>query len=125
MDAATPGDGEVFIDPDTLANLERYGGSRLVACMIREVLASAEQRVDAIRTGWLAGDALGVRRAAHSLKGSAAIVGARTLHDLAARLEHSAAVPEEPLVASLVEALHDAYGRTRTRLLEALHASEP
>ncbi len=66
--------------------------------------ANVGERLDALRQAAAAGDADGVRGAAHSLKGVAASLGASGLSRVAARIEADASngsVPASALVSTL------------------------
>jgi len=79
------------IDPEALERLREWGGEKLVGQMIRLFIANAGQRLDQIRVG--VRDAL-IREAemgAHSLKSSAANLGAEQVRVLAAAIELAAA----------------------------------
>lgn len=84
--AATGGDGvPVF---DSAAALHLVGGKReLVVRLVNLFLEQLDTSVAAITAALQAGDAAAQKRAAHALKGSAAVIGAQRLRELAARLE--------------------------------------
>jgi two-component system sensor histidine kinase/response regulator len=67
-----------------------------------------------------AGDHAGVARAAHSIRGSAQMVGATTLASAATELERSATEPGDEVdnVAADLDALHASWAQTR-ELIEA------
>lgn len=77
-------------DPAALDRLRRFGGGKLLVEMIRLFLESAPQRVAAMRAGLTNGDSESVERALHSLKSSAAQLGALRLQRLAERGERLA-----------------------------------
>ena len=63
-------------DVDALQRLERFGGRKLRDELTALFLAEAPTRIEAARRALAAGDAAGVRAAAHSLKSSAGQLGA-------------------------------------------------
>ena len=77
-------------DPAALDRLRRFGGGKLLVEMIRLFLESGPQRVAAMHTGLAQGDSESVERALHSLKSSAAQLGALRLQRLAERGERLA-----------------------------------
>lgn len=75
------------IDRAALDRLEEWGGDRLLQQMIRLFLENSPERITQIRDGLGAGDASVVERGAHSLKSSAANVGAHEVSRLAQLME--------------------------------------
>ena len=66
----------VVIDPQAHARLEEWGGAGLVTQMIRLFLENAPTRLDQVRKGLSEGGLAEAERGVHSLKSSAANVGA-------------------------------------------------
>lgn len=78
------------IDPAALKRLEDWGGTKLSHEIVRLFLENGPTRVDQIR-GAMDGEDLEVpERGAHSLKSSAANVGAKQLQEVAGELEAAA-----------------------------------
>lgn len=78
------------IDPAALKRLEDWGGTKLSHEIVRLFLENGPTRVDQIR-GAMDGEDLDVpERGAHSLKSSAANVGAKQLQEVAGELEAAA-----------------------------------
>jgi len=96
------------IDPEALDRLRDWGGDRLLSQMIRLFLESTPERVRQITEGLEKGEIELVERGSHSLKSSAANLGAERLRELSAEVEDLAHRGEllgvEALVAPLVEA---------------------
>jgi histidine phosphotransfer protein HptB len=115
----------VVMDPLALARLHAHGGAGLVTHMVELVLATAEERIRAVRLGLQTGDAQAIARAAHSLKTSCGIVGAQTVAELSAALEQGAASRDEQAIPPLVADLERAYHATREILLQELRQLEP
>jgi HPt (histidine-containing phosphotransfer) domain-containing protein len=109
-------EGKGQLDPAALDRLLRIGGQEFLIEMIELFLEHAPQRVEAARTGFDEGDMSALYRAAHSLKSTAANLGARSLQDVAARLEESAATGETEGMAPLLDELERSYQRLRSDL---------
>ncbi len=109
-------DARDSLEPAALDRLFRIGGQEFVIEMIELFLEHAPQRVEAAGTGFAEGDMSTVYRAAHSLKSTAANLGARSLQDVAARLEERAAAKEVEGMASLLDELKRSYQRLRPEL---------
>lgn len=75
------------LDPAAFERLRRIGGDKLLREMLDLFLKHAPERVEAAVTAAAAGNLPAVGHAAHSLKSSAANVGATALQELAGRLE--------------------------------------
>ncbi|MFN7086266.1 MAG: response regulator [Burkholderiales bacterium] len=91
------------LDAGVLAGLRELGGGAegeaLVASLAGLFLEDAPKQLRAARAAAAAGDAAGLRAAVHTLKSSAANMGALRLSELAAALERDArdAMPPQPL----------------------------
>lgn len=97
------------IDSQALDRLREWGGDTLVVQMIRLFVKNAGTRVDQIRVG--VRDEL-IREAemgAHSLKSSAANLGAERVRTLAAEIERAAADNDPRPVAELLPELERAF----------------
>ncbi len=81
-------------------------------------LAHAERMLDLVIESCGTGNLEEVRRAAHSLKSSAANLGARQLEGLARAVEQAAAEKNARAIEPLLVDLQAAFGRVRTRLDE-------
>lgn len=99
---------EPTIDPEALARLREWGGERLLVQMIRLFVESTPERVRQIEEGLERGEIELVERGSHSLKSSAANLGAERLRELSAEVEDLAhrgdLLGAERLLAPLVEA---------------------
>ena len=112
------------IDPAALARLVEWGGDKLHDQMIRLFLENADVRVQQIRSGFDEGSIQEVERGAHSLKSSAANVGARELSGLAQRMEDAGSRGALEEARTLQEPLLDAHRRAVTRLREILERGQ-
>lgn len=97
------------IDPEALARLEEWGGEGLLTQMIQLFLESTPERLAQIREGLERGDRELLERGAHSLKSSAANLGAERLRGLASAMEERAHRGEVVGLASLLTDLEGAH----------------
>jgi len=75
---------------DTEAGVKRLGGKReRYASLLRKFAARQADTVEAIRTALASGDMAAAERDAHSLKGSAATLGADRLAEAASKAEEA------------------------------------
>jgi HPt (histidine-containing phosphotransfer) domain-containing protein len=107
-----------IIDPQALDRLREWGGDKLAGQMVRLFLKNTGARMDQIRTGVGGGDLAEAERGAHSLKSSAANIGAETLRTLATRMESAALDGNAEDATSLLPALEAAYSASMTELAE-------
>ena len=98
-----------IIDPQALDRLREWGGDKLAAQMVRLFLKNSGTRMDQIRSGVGDGDLVEAERGAHSLKSSAANIGAELLRTHATRLESAALEGNEERAMELLPALEAAY----------------
>jgi HPt (histidine-containing phosphotransfer) domain-containing protein len=106
----------LIIDPQALDRLREWGGERLAGQMVRLFLKNTGARMDQIRTGVGEGDLEEAERGAHSLKSSAANIGAETLRTLATRMESAALDRNSAGAQSLLPQLEAAYDQAMREL---------
>ena len=105
-----------IIDPAALQRLEDWGGPSLSKEIVRLFLENGPTRVDQIR-GALDGEDLVVpERGAHSLKSSAANVGAQVLQEVASELEAAASGGDLQRVRDLIPNLEQAFAQAAQEL---------
>lgn len=104
------------IDPAALDRLREWGGEKLLGQMVELFLENAEARMDQIREGVREGDIDESQKGSHSLKSSAANVGAETVRHLAAEIEGASTRGDSDQVARLLPELEEAYNRACTAL---------
>ena len=105
-----------IIDPAALQRLEDWGGTSLSKEIVRLFLENGPTRVDQIR-GAMDGDDLDApERGAHSLKSSAANVGAQLLQKVASDLELAASVGDVNRVRDLIPNLEQAFAQAAQEL---------
>jgi HPt (histidine-containing phosphotransfer) domain-containing protein len=97
--------------PVDLAEAFRLAGedAHLLAELVEVFVQDAAERQSALRDALAGGDVPGVERIAHSMKGTAAILGARRLREAAADLEAAA-------TDARMEALAPLHGRFAVEL---------
>ena len=99
------------IDPAALKRLEDWGGESLSKEIVRLFLENGPTRVEQIREA-MDGDDLEVpERGAHSLKSSAANVGAQLLQKVSGDLELAASEGDLKRVRDLVPNLEEAFSQ--------------
>jgi HPt (histidine-containing phosphotransfer) domain-containing protein len=98
-----------IIDPQALERLKEWGGDKLAGQMVRLFLKNTGSRMDQIRAGISQGDLVEAERGAHSLKSSAANIGAETLRTMATRMESAALDANMDSARTLLPELESAY----------------
>jgi two-component system sensor histidine kinase BarA len=104
------------IDRTALERLLDLGGASFVVEMIDVFCGHTPQLIAAAREGLSRGEIPAVERAAHSLKSSAANLGATELRSLAQETEEQARALDLDGLAERVEQLDSAFGRARALL---------
>lgn len=104
------------MDPSALERLNRIGGQHFLVEMVELFLEHAPQRLATANEALAGGDLKTVYRAAHSLKSTAANVGAARLQALAAELEECAAAGDAATAGPMLEELNRRYERVRPDL---------
>ena len=115
-------DSEV-IDVKAQARLQEWGGPKLLNQMIRLFLENAPTRIQQTRKGLDEGNQRDAERGVHSLKSSAANVGAMKVSALAARMEDLANGGDLAAVGGLMGELETAYSAAQTELAAILEKS--
>jgi two-component system sensor histidine kinase/response regulator len=94
-----------LIDADTLTRLNDLGGSDLIVKMVELFSEHAPKRLQAASEGLEKGDCNAIERAVHSLKSSAANLGATSLQNLASQIEALALQNDIAAIAPLISEL--------------------
>ena len=105
-----------IIDPAALKRLHEWGGPSLSSEIIRLFLDHGPLRMDQIREAVEADDLDVPERGAHSLKSSAANVGARQLQEVASELESAASNGDLQRFRGLIPNLEQAYAQAAQEL---------
>jgi HPt (histidine-containing phosphotransfer) domain-containing protein len=100
-----------ILNPKAAAALREWGGEKLLGQMVRLFLENSPTRMEQIRSGVEGGDLKEAERAAHSLKSSAANLGAEELRTLAADIERTAGTRDPESVRALLGSLNTAYAK--------------
>lgn len=116
------GSGVSPVDRAALDRLRRLGGEPLLARMLDLFLENSVRRMEAARAGRRDGDLEAVAHAVHSLKSTAANVGAHRLHHVAEQVEILADRRDRDGVAGRFAELESVFAAARARL--ALERSE-
>jgi HPt (histidine-containing phosphotransfer) domain-containing protein len=106
-------------DATALDRLRRFGGGKLLGEMIALFLSVSPERVATARQAHAAGDLPILERAFHSLKGSAAQLGALRLQRLSAEGERLSRLGTVGGVPILMQELDEELARVREWLVNA------
>ncbi len=112
-----------IIDPAALERLEEWGGPGLSKEIVQLFLDHGPVRMDQIRGAMDGDDLEAPERGAHSLKSSAANVGAHHVHKVASEVELAASGGDLQRVRELIPNLEEAYAQA-TRELEVIVEEE-
>ena len=114
------------IDPQAQVRLQEWGGPKLLTQMIKLFLENAPVRIEQVRKGALdAGAMKEAERGAHSLKSSAANVGAVTVSKISAELEDLAMNADLAGVNAALPRLEAAYQLASAELAATLATAKP
>lgn len=114
---------EPVLDPTALERIERLGGRELVERMVRLFLENAAARITAAIDAARQGDDEAVERAAHSLRSSAANVGAIELQRRADVLEAALVAGNEIDLLAAAAGLEEAFEAIRPVLTQGKGAA--
>ena len=98
-----------IIDPAALARLEEWGGPKLSSEIMRLFLENGPTRMDQVRSALTSTELEVVERGAHSLKSSAANVGAEVVRRIANDVEIASSGGQLQRVRDLVPDLEEAF----------------
>jgi len=105
-----------------LRELTPPGEPDVLADVLNIFLVEVPLRMDRLRNAWAAGDIEEVRRAAHSLKGSAGNIGARRLYEVCRQLE-AQGTSGARAGSALVDALGVEFGKVEVEIRRLLNNS--
>ena len=106
-------------DPASLERLKRFGGGKLLGEMIALFISAAPERIGAARAGLDANDPKATAMALHSLKSSAAQLGAMHMQRLSARGEQLAQAGSLDGVDRIMQDLEQEFPRVQAWLERA------
>lgn len=109
------GDDDV-VEGAALQRLLRIGGQDFLLEMIDLFLEHAPERIRAASEAVATGDDQGLYRASHSLKSTAANLGARALQRIAEQVEGRAAAKDTAAIGPLLDEMAAHYEDVRQRL---------
>lgn len=113
------------IDPKAHARLEEWGGTGLVTQMIKLFLENAPTRLEQVRNGLSeSGGLKDAERGVHSLKSSAANVGAVVVSRVANEMEEKASDGDAAAMAALLPDLEAAFVRAHEQLADTIAGTE-
>ncbi len=110
------------LDPRALVRLERQGGRAFVQEIVAVFCEDTPERLRLGRFGAESKDLDATRRAAHSLKSTAATLGAVRLQALSERIEALAARRQAAAVAALLNDWESSFASARRDLTAAVGA---
>ena len=109
-----------MLDPSAIERLKDWGGARLAKKVVRLFLDASSERVDQVRGAFSGGVLRDAERGAHSLKSSAANLGATRLQELSATMEHLLSEEDVHRACTLFDEFEESHRHT----MEALEALE-
>lgn len=95
------------LDKTALVNLYNIGGKDFLLRMIDNFLAQSPSRINQAKTSLAGGDLKAIHLIAHSLKASAANLGAARVQDLSEKLEEMASIGLREHIGDALDKLED------------------
>lgn len=105
-----------IIDPQALERLKEWGGDKLAGQMVRLFLKNSGTRMDQIRVGATEGNLDQAERGAHSLKSSAANIGAEVVRAHATKVESASMDKDLDEIREILPKLEAAYSDAMSQL---------
>jgi HPt (histidine-containing phosphotransfer) domain-containing protein len=99
-----------------LERLKEWGGDKLAGQMVRLFIKNSGSRMDQIRKGSAEGDVEEAERGAHSLKSSAANIGAERLRGLATQVESASLENDVETLRRIMPEVEAAYSAAMAEL---------
>jgi len=104
------------LDPEVLASLRDLGDVELLTELAEMFFGDVSSRLGELREAVEAGDAAGVERVAHTLKGSSGNIGATRMSAICAELQDVGVSGDLARAPGLLERLEEEFGRVRPAL---------
>jgi CheY-like chemotaxis protein/HPt (histidine-containing phosphotransfer) domain-containing protein len=104
------------LDPEVVASLRELGDAELLTELADMFFGDASSRLGDLREAVEAGDAAGVNRLAHTLKGSSGNMGATRMAAICAELQDVGASGDLGAAPGLLKQLEEEFGRVRPAL---------
>ena len=104
-----------------LRQLTAPGEPDVLAEVLELFLVEVPARLDRLRNAWAAGNIEEVRRAAHSLKGSAGNIGACRLYEVCRQFDAQRTADDRDASAPLVDALGVEFGKVEAEIRHLLN----
>ena len=105
-----------WLDTSIVDELRALAGPEAVRETIALFMSGGERSLAALREAQRQGDLEALARAAHTLRGRCAIIGARRMAELSAQLEDLARCGPRDGIAELLDKLEGEYANTRSAL---------
>jgi HPt (histidine-containing phosphotransfer) domain-containing protein len=115
--------GPGVLDPavlDSLRKLTPAGEPDVLGEILTTFLDDVPRRIERLRAALGAGDAVGLQRAAHSLKGSSGNIGAHALYEAARRLDEIGKAGDLAAAVPAIDALAGEYGKVEAEIRRLL-----
>ena len=107
------------LDPevvDSLRQLTMPGEPDVLSQVLRLFLDEVPRRVERLKAAWQGGNAMELQRAAHSLKGSAANIGAHHMSEVCRQLDERGKAGDLPGARPLLDSLAEEFARVESEI---------
>lgn len=111
------------LDPAVLDHLRKLtppGEPDVLGEILTTFLDDVPRRIERLHAALAAGDAAGVQRAAHSLKGSSGNIGAHALYETARRLDELGTAGDLAAAVSAIDELAGEYAKVEAEIRRLL-----
>ena len=107
------------LDPavvESLRQLTPPGEPDVLAEVLRLFVDEVPRRVERLTAAWLAGNAVELQRAAHSLKGSSGNIGAHHMYEICKQLDERGKAADFNGARHLLDSLAEEYARVEAEI---------
>jgi HPt (histidine-containing phosphotransfer) domain-containing protein len=111
------------LDPTVLESLRQLtppGEPDVLKELLTLFLEDVPGRIEKLRAAWQAGDAVGVQRSAHSIKGSAGNIGATELYGVCSRIDAQGRSGDLAPLGPMVESLDAEFAKVTAEIQELI-----